>query len=731
MSDWKFYLQRAKEVPPHVAVYKAIRLLGRIAVARGQRLRDGWLTTYAALVPQGAPCPLMDALDHSALVPQEVMTLAEMAFAHRFDLLGSGRVQVRHGMDCSDVLGARYTAQASPPDADGAWLAGRVVKGNLWEAQRLWNLIDRTDGYVAIDWHLDFKSGFRWTETAWYLDVPYGNHPGADIKVPWELSRMQHLPWLAQAALLTEDAAVAKRCAREYRSQILDFLATNPPRFGCNWLCPMEVGIRICNWIMAYELFRLAEVEHPTPFVDALKRAVWEHASHIAANLEWSEQPRSNHYLSDIAGLLFASAWLPASPRINAWLAFAAHEIVKETQLQFHHDGGNYEGSSGYHRLSSELVAFSAAILLGLPEKRRAAYISADFSLLKVRPPLPQLPLPLYPVPGHERVKSPLPPIFFDLMQRAACFTETLVRPDGLIHQIGDADSGRLFKLQPALERVADSTLRERIGDHTHLITALNLLTMGEVSHGSFDAAIIAALCRGNTARMEHGQEHLTFRQGTDEEFIYCQQIAAALPETSRYVLRLPLPQGQAEVLQAVGFPDFGLYVFRNAATYLGIRCFDPQALARKAPMGHTHCDNLSVELYTDNAPRISDPGSFLYTCAPKTRNTYRSEAAHFVPCLPGLAQADISDALFALTHHVVGECNVFGPLGFVGTLRAGECMVQRMVRVMSDAVEITDFSTTGPLEPPSIPQGIQVASGYGLLADTPAWNLPQERSHA
>ena len=45
-----------------------------------------------------------------------------------------------------------------------------------------------------IDWHLDFKTGFRWDPKEYYLGT--GKHvtldDGSDVKVPWELSRCQH-----------------------------------------------------------------------------------------------------------------------------------------------------------------------------------------------------------------------------------------------------------------------------------------------------------------------------------------------------------------------------------------------------------------------------------------------------------------------------------------------------------------------------------------------------------
>jgi hypothetical protein len=80
-----------------------------------------------------------------------------------------------------------------------------------------------------IDWHVDFKSGFRWDENSFYMDLHPAKYPGGyDIKVPWELNRCQYFAWLGQAYWLTGD----EKYAEEFRSQVEDWITTNPPLRG-------------------------------------------------------------------------------------------------------------------------------------------------------------------------------------------------------------------------------------------------------------------------------------------------------------------------------------------------------------------------------------------------------------------------------------------------------------------------------------------------------------------
>ena len=254
-------------------------------------------------------------------------------------------------------------------DRDGAWLAGELNASNVAAAQELWRRID--DGsYQPIDWQLDFRSGYRWRADAHFSTLEIPVDTGADVKVPWELGRLQHLPQLALCAILarsgTKGFGPAADYLRELRYQLLDFLALNPPRFGVNWMCPMDIGIRVANMLLALDLVIGAGLDPGQDIIDIVLRAAREHADHIATHLEWSESGRSNHYLANLVGLLWAASYLPSDLQTDGWLAFASAEFLQEADRQFLPDGGNYEGSTNYHRLSGELVLFGISLLAGL-----------------------------------------------------------------------------------------------------------------------------------------------------------------------------------------------------------------------------------------------------------------------------------------------------------------------------------------------------------------------------
>ena len=73
---------------------------------------------------------------------------------------------------------------------------------------------------------------------------------------------MQHLPQLAIFYKNTND----DKFRIEFQNQVLDFISTNPPNFGINWVCSMDVGIRSANLLLAYDIFKSKSVIFPNYF---------------------------------------------------------------------------------------------------------------------------------------------------------------------------------------------------------------------------------------------------------------------------------------------------------------------------------------------------------------------------------------------------------------------------------------------------------------------------------
>ncbi len=637
------YIALARKLPPHIVVKKAVRLFGKKLSYYRRRNMDHRQSTFLprhhfdhVQLARYFSLPADDLLQQQA--PQ-IAALTARYLDHNFDLLGSGWRHVRHGMRCVGVEGYCYPADESiRPDPDGAWLTARINPPNRTESQRIWRLLD--PAYVPIDWQLDFKSGYRWAESTWYLEIPYGHLPGVDIKVPWELARMQHLPQLAWAYRLAgQNQACPERSrragfhpsdvyAREFRHQVLDFIAVNPPRFGVNWRTTMDVAIRAVNWLIAYDLFRAAGVQFDPDFERELARSLYQHGQHIVRNLEWSAQLRGNHYLADIAGLLFISAFWPRTPETDAWLALAAQELIVEARLQFNPDGSSFEGSTSYHRLSAEMLVYAAALLCALSSDKLAALREYDCRRLRadILPPFQPAPAPIYTYDGYT---GPLPAWFWPHLTRIAEFTLNISDAAGHIAQFGDNDSGRFVKVQPALSD--DRDLTDDILDHRHLPAAIN----------------------GLTPRPDFARFGSQFRLETD----LVRRLAGRTFSSAE----------AASERSRIAYPDFGLYILHHPPFQVVIRC---GSVGQFGNGGHAHNDQLSFELRLDNLPVIVDSGTYLYTPRPDLRNRFRATAAHNTLEIVDLEQntwRDTRDGLFSLTDMANARVLAFETARFLG----------------------------------------------------------------
>lgn len=659
---------------------------------------------------------------------EQIKALTEHYLAHRFDLLGSGWVEVKHGMNCRGLEGHLFRMGASvEPDSEGNWLEERINGSNLPESQRIWRLVSK--GYVPIDWHLDFKSGYRWSESTWYLNIRYGHKPGVDVKVPWELARMQHLPQLAWAYGLAKekhpDFLPPYTYSDEFRNQFLDFVATNPPRFGANWHMTMDVAIRAVNWLVAYDLFRVYGADFDEEFNRIFLRSIYEHGRHILTNLEWSSELRGNHYLANIMGLLFVAAYLPMGAETDGWLAFAVQELIKEVGSQFNPDGSNFEASTSYHRLAGEMVIYGTALVLCLPTEKREALKNYDHTKIQRKPGLDPGPLPHYEVEVHLDDKStsicefPFPSWYFERLGKMAEFIMHVTKPDGHISQIGDNDNGRFLKLQPVYHQLRVAEARQRYSsldgythlpdgapywdedhlDHKHLVAAINGF-FGRDDFTDFtgnyrlECELIQSLARGNRFTTYLGKKGKTgaekVRVGGDGDLAQLETRFSSYSADHRQVTAIEIPGPDLrEGLQLYAYPDFGLYLFRSNRMFLALRC---GAIGQNGNGGHAHNDQLSLELNVDGEDWIVDPGTYLYTPLPERRNQYRSVRAHFAPRLVnGNEPGQLDLGLFQLGDQARGKCLYFGLEGFIGVHWGYGEPVYRQVRLKRDTVVVTD----------------------------------------
>ena len=528
--------------------------------------------------------------------------LSEQYCTHHFDLLGSGWVHYGFTKNDHSFLGQRCEPLILTRDSGTEnWLQKVVRPIDLETAKAIYQLV--SPEYQPIDWQKDGKTGYRWgADRYYYSPAIWAKEAASDIKVPWELSRLQHIPRLAIAAMLFPDKK--DRLIREIQDQCLDFVAQNPFRHGVNWMCVMDVSIRVANLSLALNILKVQEAALDPRFVDLMIAWLYESCDFICHHLEWSETLRGNHYLSDVCGLLYGAAVLPRSRKRSAWIQFASEQIQKEILLQFHPDGSNFEGSVPYHRLSMEMSAFSIALLSKLEQQ------------------------------GLCRVD----PAVVDRLWCAGLFCEAMRNPCGDMLQIGDNDSGRFFQLTPIGEFL---TAQQALDRYNQLEQRAALESYFDEDLNCPDAALAAieGLFQRPLRWMKADCSlERSLIKGISEQTMLTtemQRSTPAITERERFLLayqciwRLEFPGDSLLAgLRLMYWPDFGIYLYRSDRMLL---CVNGCSNGQRGHNGHSHNDRLSFELWIDGKPVAVDPGTFVYTASLGWRNYFRGTGCHTV----------------------------------------------------------------------------------------------------
>ena len=276
------------------------------------------------------------------------------------------------------------------------------------------NILGSSNKYLGkeIHWNEDFKTGFKW-ENKFYKDIKIVDlSNNADVKVPWELSRFQNIFTIGKAYWITND----EKYALEFKSEVEDWIKKNPVEMSVNWTCTMDVAIRAVNLICGYFFFqKSSSIDYK--FWIEFNKSLYLHGRFIYTNLENEGQYNTNHYLADLAGIIwlgiyFGNFSVQDNEKKNNpkdWLEFGISEFEKEMKKEVNEDGTDYEASTSYHRLVTEIFSFTT---------RLCNENSINFS--------------------KEYMKR---------LEKMCEFIMDIKKPNGLSPIIGDVDDGRLLVL--------------------------------------------------------------------------------------------------------------------------------------------------------------------------------------------------------------------------------------------------------------------------------------------
>ncbi len=239
--------------------------------------------------------------------------------------------------------------------------------------------------FTYLPWHSDIRLA-QTDEKNSYFDrelfykeilITYGTDKNLikDIKVPWELSRLQHFFVLGAAYQKRADSAYV----RTFIDHFNDWYKNNSFLLGPNWVCPMDVGIRAVNIIWALALLKDSP-ELSLDFLQTITGSLYDHFVYLEQNWEkYDDLKTSNHYLSDLIGYFYLCYYFSDFAAIAKKTQWCYQELLTEFEKQIFDEGTDYEGSTAYHVLITEI--FYHFYMLG----QKMGFVFPDSFIIKLK----------------------------------------------------------------------------------------------------------------------------------------------------------------------------------------------------------------------------------------------------------------------------------------------------------------------------------------------------------
>ncbi|MBS1987149.1 heparinase II/III family protein [Candidatus Dependentiae bacterium] len=241
-------------------------------------------------------------------------------------------------------------------DADYVRMADAYVRNEiavLGSAPRIF-----ADG---LPWHEDIRlsgqdsaADAQFDATSWYTEIAittaWQQQCAKDIKVPWELSRLQHLVVLGRAYAATYDERYAATLVEHMRS----WWPSNRFLHGINWVCPMEVGLRAISMVITFTSCARSSAADDQFWLTYVT-SLYDHMIYLENNWELYDLRTSNHYIADLVGYLYLCWFFSDCPGMTSRTMWCHQELLAELNKQINPDGSSYEQTTAYHRLVTEL----------------------------------------------------------------------------------------------------------------------------------------------------------------------------------------------------------------------------------------------------------------------------------------------------------------------------------------------------------------------------------------
>ncbi|MGH8195376.1 MAG: alginate lyase family protein [Woeseiaceae bacterium] len=221
-----------------------------------------------------------------------------------------------------------------------------------------------------VDWHSDHSAGKR-AQLRLSHRIDYRDFATVgDCKLVWEPNRHHQFVVLAQAFHITGDIAYAEKVCGLFDS----WLDANPFGYGMNWRSPLELGIRLINWVWTVDLIRSANVMSPE---------LWQKLRYTAylmcrdISRKYSQGSSSNnHLIGEAAGVFIAASYFVDLPEASDLRSRSRNILEREILAQSYPDGCTREQALGYQFFVIQFLTLCALVGTRTGNPLSSAYLN-------------------------------------------------------------------------------------------------------------------------------------------------------------------------------------------------------------------------------------------------------------------------------------------------------------------------------------------------------------------
>jgi hypothetical protein len=219
-----------------------------------------------------------------------------------------------------------------------------------------------------IEWHTDHSAGINGPmRPCVFVDYRDFSTFG-DCKLVWEPNRHHQLVVLGRAFQVSNDIRYAEKVV----NLLVDWLSANQFGYGMNWKSPLELGIRLINWVWAIDLIRDSGVITDESWHDlqvAVHRSMWD------IQRKYSQgSSANNHLIGEAAGVFVAASYFDHLPGADELAEEARAILEREIVAQSFTDGCTREHAFGY-----QLFVIQFHTIVATVARHRSAPMSESF----------------------------------------------------------------------------------------------------------------------------------------------------------------------------------------------------------------------------------------------------------------------------------------------------------------------------------------------------------------